>query len=373
MEGNRDEAIRCLDLAIKARKEGDLGKCTRLANKSLRLFPTKSAERFIKEILESEQPQTENTSPPASTTNNQNNNVQQPDADTLSEINRILSCKNLYDILNIPHDATQADIKKQYRKYALRFHPDKCTAPRATDAFKAIGRSFSILSDSDKRRKYDVMGDETDNDIHHHGMHESFFSEEMDPFDLFANMFMHGDLGGGFLRNGRAYRNIRINPRNGQRVFTYSTNQRHQNHANQNQQEFHIGNILPILPLLFLLLWSLFSNFIFTDNTPYSFQRSNHHSVQRQLGGSDSYLYYVHTDFVKEYNTNEKVKQIENSVLSDLLYYYGQRCQHDIQVKKQQVYFAKLRGDSNGIREAENMTTPGCSNLKELQEIRSRG
>ena len=370
MEVNREEAVRCLDLAIKARQEGNTGRAVKLTEKSLRLFPTTRAEKFLEELARGDsdkprQPAADNTA-----NGTADHTAVQPDPETLSEINRILSCKNLYDILNIPHDATQPDIKKQYRKFALKFHPDKCTAPRATDAFKAIGRSFSILSDPDKRRKYDVMGDETDNDMHRGGggMHSQFF-EEMDPFDLFASMFMSGDLGGGFIRNGRTFRNVRVNPRSGQRVYTYSTQHRHNNEP----QEFNLGNILPLLPLLFLLLWSIFSNFIFTENSPYSFQQTNHYSLQRQLGETNSYVYYVHRDFEQEYNTLAEVKRVENSVLSDLLQYYGQRCQHDMALKRQRTYYTRLRGNTDDIREAENMATPGCSNLKELQALRSRG
>ena len=184
-------------------------------------------------------------------------------------------------------------------------------------------------------------------------------------------MFMSGDMGGGFIRNGRAFRNIRINPRNGQRVYTYTT---HHGHNNNNvNQEFNLASILPLLPLLFLLLWSFFTNFVFTENSPYAFQQTSHYSIQRNLAGTSSYIYYVHKDFEHEYNNLVDVKRVENSVLSDLLQYYGQRCQHDMAQKRQQTYYARLRGNSAAIREAENMGTPGCSNLKELQVLRSKG
>ena len=369
MEVNREEALRCLDLAIKARQEGNPSRATRLAEKSLRLFPTAKAEKFIEDLVRENsntprQPAADIAANNTAATNQQS--AVPPDPETVAEINRILSRKNLYDILNIPHDASQPDIKKQYRKFALKFHPDKCTAPRATEAFKAIGRSFSILSDPEKRRKYDVMGDETDTQH----VQSGFFGEEMDPFDLFANMFMHGDLGGGFIRNGRAFRNVRINPRNGQRVYMYNT---HRGHNNEQNQEFNLASFLPLLPLLFLLLWSFFTNFIFTENSPYAFQQTSHYSVQRHLGETSSYIYYVHIDFEKEYNARADVKRVENSVLSDLLQFYGQRCQHDMSIKRQQTYYARLRGNPDAIREAENMATPGCSNLRELQALRSKG
>ena len=52
---------------------------------------------------------------------------------------RILNCKDYYDILGVKSDATEDDLKRSYRKLALKFHPDKNKAPRATEAFKGKG------------------------------------------------------------------------------------------------------------------------------------------------------------------------------------------------------------------------------------------
>lgn len=51
-------------------------------------------------------------------------------------INRILKCKDYYEILGVTSDATEEQLKKQYRKLALKFHPDKNKAPKAVEAFK---------------------------------------------------------------------------------------------------------------------------------------------------------------------------------------------------------------------------------------------
>ncbi|CAK9061040.1 unnamed protein product [Durusdinium trenchii] len=63
-----------------------------------------------------------------------------------------------YHILGIEKGASDDEIKKAYRKLALRLHPDKCKEPGAEEAFKKVGEAFSVLSDADKRRKYDTYG-----------------------------------------------------------------------------------------------------------------------------------------------------------------------------------------------------------------------
>ena len=63
-------------------------------------------------------------------------------------VQRIKKCKDYYEILEVSKDATDAELKKKYRKLALALHPDKNKAPGAAEAFKAVGNAFAVLSDS---------------------------------------------------------------------------------------------------------------------------------------------------------------------------------------------------------------------------------
>lgn len=57
----------------------------------------------------------------------------------------IKKCKDYYEILGVSKDASEADLKKQYKKLALQFHPDKNRAPGAAEAFKGWYRYFKAL------------------------------------------------------------------------------------------------------------------------------------------------------------------------------------------------------------------------------------
>ena len=102
--------------------------------------------------------------------------------------------KDFYAILGVEKNASEDDIKKAYRKMALRFHPDKNKEADAEEKFKEIAEAYEVLSDGDKRAAYDRYGEEglrRGGGGGGGGAGPTF--AHTDAFDLFRTFFARGD------------------------------------------------------------------------------------------------------------------------------------------------------------------------------------
>ena len=75
--------------------------------------------------------------------------------------------EDYYSILGVKKTDSDADIKKAYRKLAMKYHPDHTKGDKnAEEKFKKISEAYAVLSDKDKRKEYDTFGSE--------GFHQRF-------------------------------------------------------------------------------------------------------------------------------------------------------------------------------------------------------
>jgi molecular chaperone DnaJ len=101
--------------------------------------------------------------------------------------------RDYYEVLAVTRTATEEEVKRSYRKLAVKYHPDKNPGdPHAEEKFKELGEAYDVLIDADKRAAYDRFG-------------HAAFSQGMggrgggfhDPFDIFREVFGGGGGGGG--------------------------------------------------------------------------------------------------------------------------------------------------------------------------------
>jgi len=125
--------------------------------------------------------------------------------------------KNYYDILGVDRIASEQDIKKAYKKMALKFHPDKNKDPGAEEKFKEIAEAYDVLADTDKRATFDRYGEDgLKGNVRRHSASDHAFNNSnhftgfptgghaaagrgqhsfghIDPFELFRSFFGTGD------------------------------------------------------------------------------------------------------------------------------------------------------------------------------------
>jgi molecular chaperone DnaJ len=92
--------------------------------------------------------------------------------------------RDYYEVLGIQRSATKEEIKNSYRRLALQYHPDRNKSPGAEERFKEISEAYAVLSDDEKRKRYDTYG--------HVGAEEVFRGSEANFDEVFKDMGFGG-------------------------------------------------------------------------------------------------------------------------------------------------------------------------------------
>ena len=112
-----------------------------------------------------------------------------------------MPAKDYYQMLGISKAASADEIKKAYRKMAMKYHPDRNKGNKDAEArFKDISEAYAVLSDQEKRKQYDTFGSE--------GFQNKFSQDDIfrnfDFGDIFKEFGFKGGRGGGAARGGNA-------------------------------------------------------------------------------------------------------------------------------------------------------------------------
>ncbi|XP_017558996.2 dnaJ homolog subfamily B member 12b [Pygocentrus nattereri] len=359
MEGNKDEAERCIEIAVNAIRKNQADKARRFLQKAQRLFPTDKAEALLESLQQNRHASTQNRSSEeteASEIRSENHRAEEDRSsdsaktytkDQVDAVKRIKQCKNYYEILGVQKDASDDDLKKAYRKLALKFHPDKNHAPAATEAFKAIGNAYAVLSNPEKRRQYDQYG-QVRGSASRHSHANADFQPDITPEDLF-NMF----FGGGF-------------PSSNVHMYSNGRTRFSQQRERREPRGGGLALFVQLMPILILVIVSALSQMMVT-NPPYSltFTPSAGHT-QKRLTETLRVPYYVSERFSQEYS-GMSLRKVERNVEDDYVSALRNNCWREKQQKEGLLYRARYFGDSDLYHRAQRMDTPSCSRLSEMQ------
>jgi curved DNA-binding protein len=126
-----------------------------------------------------------------------------------------VNTRNYYTILGVDRDATQEEIKKAYRKLALKYHPDRNPEDKQAEGrFKEIGEAYAVLSDQGQKGMYDRLGSNQFRQMHRFedifrtfGSKGFFWEFGLGGDEGISRMFFHGPRGMGCgRRRGGFYR-----------------------------------------------------------------------------------------------------------------------------------------------------------------------
>ncbi|CAG6017046.1 unnamed protein product, partial [Menidia menidia] len=365
MDSNKDEAERCIKIAVNAISNNQPDKARKFLEKAQRLFPTDRAKSLLESLAQNGKPPEDNDRPAngdgpsmrhrggdrdgADVTQGPSESAKSYTSEQMEAVRKIKSCKDYYQILGVEKTASEEDLKKAYRKLALKFHPDKNHAPGATEAFKAIGNAYAVLSNTEKRRQYDQYGEERTHPSRHREHRD--FEADISPEDLF-NMF----FGGGFpTSNVHVYRNGRMH---------FAHHNRHE--RREQQRDGGLALFVQLLPILILIIVSALSQLMVTQ-PPYSLSyRPSAGHIHKRHTTHLKVPFYVGERFSDEF-TGNNLKNVERSVEEDYISNLRNNCWKEKQQKEGLLYRARYFGDSELYQRAQRMGTPSCSRLSEIQ------
>ena len=264
----------------------------------------------------------------------------------------LLKKKDYYDILNIKKDANKDEIKRGYKKQAIKFHPDKNHSKLAEECFKKISEAYQCLSNPEKKSFYDKYGNEEEFKQKYYQANHRYYQEEMDPFEAF-NIF----FGNGFYPHGHRHRHY------------YYSNDNHNNGEMQNRRT--IFHLLPIL--FFFLIYLLPSlSFLFESKPLYQFTRDSTYSHKRRTS-INGIEFYVGDKFIKKYPKMKDFKSLEPSIEKEYLAYLYEDCTNVISYKNQLQYYMSMSYSTyqrnQYKRKLEQLNFSSCEKYNSLVNI----
>lgn len=337
MDGNKDEALKCLKIGKDAMEAGDQARALKFVTKARRLDPSLPVDDLLSAIMRetaqsgtttggatdeaskpTDQPSVRHRVPSYGSSASSSSSSSSSAAYTEEQITivrQIKKKKDYYEILGLEKNCSVEDVRKSYRKLSLKVHPDKNKAPGAEEAFKAVSKAFQCLSNEESRKKYDLVGSDEPVYERHPAAHRSngfngFYDGDIDAEEIFRNFFF-----GGMPQATTQFRGFAFGPGMGTRV------------GNNGSDGFNIRALIQLLPVLLILLL----NFLPSSEPMYAFSRS--YPYEHRFVTQKGVNYYVKSPrFDQEYPPSSQERlAFEAKVEREYFSLLSQNCRHELQ------------------------------------------
>ncbi|XP_004487841.1 chaperone protein dnaJ 49 [Cicer arietinum] len=337
MEGNKDEALRCIKIAEDAIASGNKGralKFIKIAQRLNRDLPLDSLFAMCERLDSQSSASSSGTNSGAGTSPPSDNPARIDERNYTTEnvklISEIKGKQDYYSILGLEKSCSVEEIRKAYRKLSLKVHPDKNKAPGSEDAFKKVSKAFKCLSDDGSRREYDQGGlvDEFDWNYNQNNNFRrrrrratnarDIFEDEFDPDEIFRAFFGQSDV---FGRRNHIYRTRGGGGGGG-------VGSHHQRHEFQGGGGHHLMLLIQLLPLLIIVLLAYLP---FSDPV-YSLQKNQSYQIPK-ITEDYGVQYFVKSQaFDDTYPIGSSAREtIEHNVVKDYRNMLRRYCQMEIQ------------------------------------------
>ncbi|KAL9232812.1 hypothetical protein vseg_007877 [Gypsophila vaccaria] len=347
MDGNKDEAVKCIGIAKEAIASGNKERAIKFIRIAQRLNNALCVDDLLTacEKMDMSSPGSSvngvhgvTSESRGGATGGKTEGVSNGERNYTEEhvqlIRRINKHRDYYAVLGVEKTSSGEEIKKAYRKLSLKVHPDKNKAPGAEDAFKKVCKAFKCLSEEDLRRQYDQTGlvDEFEHNQQHNVRRRrqrtgnDFFNDEFDPDEIFRAFFGQSN------------------------VFHTSHVYRTRGAGTQQRTDSNGGgpNLMVFLQLVPFLLILLLAYLPFSE-PEYSLQKNYSYQYPRVTEKYGVEFFVKSPDFDRSYPIGSAARNtVESNVIQEYKNLLGRYCHIELQRRQW----------------SRNMPTPHCDKLQ---------